>query len=165
MDHLWSPWRYRYVSTAGPSDSDKAGCIFCIKSQENRDPDNLILYRGERAFVLLNLFPYTSGHLMIAPYEHVAALDEADEAAATEMMLLARTAQAQLRSVYRAPGFNIGMNIGSCAGAGIAGHIHVHVLPRWPGDVNFMTTVGETRVIPEDIQETYRKLFAAFHNL
>jgi ATP adenylyltransferase len=164
MDHLWSPWRYRYVSTAGPSDSNEAGCIFCVKSKEVRDEENLILHRGERAFVLLNLFPYTSGHLMVAPYEHVATLEDADEGTATEMMLLARTSQAKLREVYKAPGFNIGMNIGSCAGAGIAGHIHVHVLPRWPGDVNFMTSVGETRVIPEDIQETYRKLLAAFRN-
>jgi ATP adenylyltransferase len=165
MDHLWSPWRYRYVSTAGPSDSGQAGCIFCIKSRENRDEENLILHRGERAFILLNLFPYTSGHLMIAPYEHVASLEEADEGVATELMLLARAAQARLRAVYKAPGFNIGMNIGSCAGAGIAGHIHVHVLPRWPADVNFMTTVGETRVIPEDLQDTYRKLSTAFRNV
>jgi ATP adenylyltransferase len=136
-----------------------------MKSQEVRDEENLILYRGEFAFVLLNLFPYTSGHLMIAPYEHVATLEEADESTATEMMLLARTAQARLRAVYKAPGFNIGMNIGSSAGAGIASHIHTHVLPRWPGDVNFMTTVGETRVIPEDIHETYRKLLAAFRNV
>jgi ATP adenylyltransferase len=161
MDHLWSPWRYRYVSTAGPSD----GCIFCIKPQENRDEENLIVYRGERAFALLNLFPYTSGHLMIAPYDHVPTLEDADEATAGELMLLTRTAQTHLRSVYRAPGFNIGMNIGACAGAGIAGHIHMHVLPRWPGDVNFMTTVGETRVLPEDIQETYRKLSAAFESV
>ncbi|HYP04760.1 MAG TPA: HIT domain-containing protein [Bryobacteraceae bacterium] len=161
MDHLWSPWRYRYVSTAEPS----AACIFCAKSKENRDAENLILHRGSHNFVLLNLYPYTSGHLMVAPYEHVATLEDADEKTVTELMLLTRTAQTRLREVYRAPGFNVGMNIGSCAGAGIAGHIHMHVLPRWPGDVNFMTTVGETRVIPEDIHETYRKLLASFGHL
>ena len=102
---------------------------------------------------------------MIAPYAHVPTLDEAEEDTAAELMLLARASQARLGRVYRAPGFNLGMNIGSCAGAGIAGHIHMHVLPRWPGDVNFMTTIGETRVIPEDIQETYGKLAEAFRDL
>jgi ATP adenylyltransferase len=158
MDRLWSPWRYRYVSAAEPA----ADCIFCAKSQESEDEKNLILYRGKHNFILLNLFPYTSGHLMIAPYAHVATLEDAAEDIVTEMMLLTRLSQAKLREAYRAPGFNAGMNIGSSAGAGIAGHIHMHVLPRWPGDVNFMTTVGETRVLPEDLEETYRKLSAAF---
>ena len=158
MDHLWSPWRYRYVSTAEPSEV----CIFCAKSQDSSDTENLIVYRGSLTFALLNLYPYTNGHLMIAPYAHVATLEDAAEEVATEMMLQTRKAQRILRSVYRAPGFNIGMNIGRCAGAGIAGHIHMHVLPRWPGDVNFMTTVGETRVMAEELGETYRKLSAAF---
>ena len=154
MDHLWSPWRYRYVSTAKPTSE----CIFCEKSKEDQDERNLILHRGTHNFILLNLFPYTSGHLMIAPYAHVPTLEEAETSIVMEMMLLTRLAQKNLRTVYHAPGFNIGMNIGSSAGAGIAGHIHMHVLPRWAGDVNFMTTVGETRVIPEDVAETYRKL-------
>jgi len=160
MDHLWSPWRYRYVSAAEPNHS----CIFCVKSQEQDDSRNLILYRAEFNFILLNLFPYTSGHMMVAPYAHVATLGEADESTLSEMMLLTRKAQQILGQVYRAPGFNLGMNIGSSAGAGIAGHIHMHVLPRWAGDVNFMTTVGETRVIPEDMEETYRKLHSAFQS-
>src|SRR6476646_6970092 len=109
MDHLWSPWRYRYVSTAQPT----AICIFCAKSQEDRDEENLIVYRGKRNFVLLNLFPYTGGHMMIAPYAHVPTLEETDEEDATEMMSIARLAQKKLREVYRSPGFNIGMNIGS----------------------------------------------------
>ena len=158
MDHLWSPWRYKYVSTAEPS----ASCIFCSKSQEAADEQNLIVDRGAHTFVLLNLYPYASGHLMVAPYAHVATLAEADEDVAVEMMLQTRRAQRVLGSVYRAPGFNLGMNIGSCAGAGIAGHIHMHVLPRWTNDVNFMTTIAETRVIPEALDETYRKLSAAF---
>jgi ATP adenylyltransferase len=158
VDYLWSPWRFRYVSKAEPSD----GCIFCNKSKESRDEENLILHRAERNFVLLNLYPYTSGHLMIAPYQHVATLGEAPLETVEEMMRLARAAEGHLKSVYKPQGFNIGMNLGECAGAGIAGHIHLHVLPRWIGDANFMTTIGETRVVPESIEETYRKLRPAF---
>jgi ATP adenylyltransferase len=158
MEHIWSPWRYRYVSTAGPDDA----CIFCAKSAAGCDPDNHIVYRGERNFVILNLFPYTSGHLMVAPYEHVASIEDVSEETSIEMMLLVRRAVRLLRAVYRPRGLNLGMNIGECAGAGIAGHIHMHVLPRWPGDANFMSVVGETRVMPEAIEETYRKLKEVF---
>ena len=154
MDRLWSPWRYQYVARFESSEA----CVFCSTAAELRDDDNLILYRGQRNFVLLNLYPYTSGHLMIAPFEHVATLEAAGVETITEMMHLAQRAEALLRSVYRAPGLNLGMNIGECAGAGVAGHIHMHVLPRWPGDANFMTTVGETRVMPEDLGVTYEKL-------
>lgn len=158
MDRIWSPWRYRYVSTAQPDDA----CIFCAKSAASIDEENHIVHRGERCFVILNLFPYTSGHLMVAPYEHVASIEDADERTAMEMMLLVRRSVAHLRAIYKPRGLNLGMNIGECAGAGIAGHIHMHVLPRWPGDANFMSVVGETRVMPEDISETYRKLKEAF---
>jgi ATP adenylyltransferase len=158
MDRLWSPWRYRYVSTASEGDR----CIFCDKPNAGDDRRNLIVHRAERNFVLLNLFPYTSGHVMVAPYAHVPTLEEADEATVAEMMLLARTLQSYLRSIYRPSGFNVGMNIGSCAGAGVAGHIHMHVLPRWAGDANFMTTIGETRVLPEDLDTTYEKLASCF---
>jgi ATP adenylyltransferase len=158
MDWLWSPWRYRYVSqAAAPS-----GCVFCEKSRAGSDERNLILYRGRHNFILLNLFPYTSGHLMVAPYLHVASLEAAPAETLTELILLARRAETCLRAVYRPQGLNLGMNLGECAGAGIAGHIHLHVLPRWTGDANFMTTVGETRVMPEDLPETYRRLAAAF---
>jgi ATP adenylyltransferase len=158
MDRLWSPWRYRYVSKADPSDA----CIFCTRAAEERDADNYILYRGKRNFVILNLYPYTSGHLMVVPYEHVAKLEEAPEETVTELMLLSREACRHLGALYHPRGVNMGMNIGECAGAGVAGHIHMHVLPRWPGDANFMTVVGETRVMPEEIAETYRKLAGAF---
>jgi ATP adenylyltransferase len=158
MEHIWSPWRYRYVSTAGPEDV----CIFCTKSAAGCDPENHIVYRGERNFVILNLFPYTSGHLMVAPYEHVASIEDVSEETAIEMMLLVRRSVRLLRAVYRPRGLNLGMNIGECAGAGIAGHIHMHALPRWPGDANFMSVVGETRVMPEAIEETYRRLKEAF---
>ncbi len=158
MDRLWSPWRYRYVSRAAPTDA----CIFCAKHSENRDEENLILYRGKLNFVLLNLYPYTTGHMMVAPYAHIAALDDLPEETAAEMMSLTQTAVKHLRAVYRPQGLNLGMNLGECAGAGIAGHVHMHVLPRWAGDANFMTTVGETRVMPEDLSETWAKLSAVF---
>ncbi len=158
MDHLWSPWRYQYVTKAG-----KDGvCIFCEKSAARNDAENFVLYRGDRNFVLLNIFPYTTGHLMIAPYEHVATLEETSEETVSEMALLARLAEKRLRAVYQPQGLNVGMNIGECAGAGVAGHIHMHVLPRWVGDSSFMTTVGETRVLPEAVMVTYEKLARAF---
>jgi len=153
MDYVWSPWRYRYVSQAGPGEE----CIFC-QAAAGPDEEHYILHRGNRNFVILNRFPYTNGHLMIAPFEHVARLEEAAEATLAEMMSLARRAEKHLREIYRAQGLNVGMNLGHCAGAGVAGHIHMHVLPRWMGDANFMTVVGETRVLPEDLAVTYEKL-------
>jgi len=157
MDRLWSPWRYQYVSREAPE-----GCIFCTKAAGQRDEENYIVYRGERNFVILNVFPYTTGHLMIAPYEHVATLEEAAEETLLEMMRLTRLADRSLRATYKPRGINIGMNVGECAGAGVAEHIHMHVLPRWPADANFMTTIGETRVLPEDLTTTYEKLVRAF---
>ncbi len=157
MDRLWSPWRYQYVSQP-----PAGGCLFCTKAAEQRDQENYVVYRAERNFVILNLYPYTSGHLMIAPYEHVAALEDAAEETLLEMMTLTRLASRALRSVYNPRGLNIGMNVGECAGAGVAAHIHMHVLPRWPADASFITTVGETRVIPEALPDTYRRLAEAF---
>jgi ATP adenylyltransferase len=154
MDYLWSPWRFRYISKAESS----AGCIFCTKAAENRDAENFILHRANSNFVMLNLYPYTSGHMMIAPYQHVATLTDAEPETLAEMMFLARRAERNLREIYRPDGFNLGMNIGASAGAGVAGHIHLHVLPRWTGDANFMTTVSETRVLPETLADTYEKL-------
>jgi ATP adenylyltransferase len=154
MDRLWTPWRYRYISKALPSD----GCIFCAKAAEGQDTQNYILHRGKLNFILLNLFPYTNGHLMIAPYQHVATMAETPEATLAEMMQLARRAEANLRTVYRPDGFNVGMNIGVSAGAGVADHIHMHVVPRWTGDANFMSTIGETRVLPEELPAAYEKL-------
>jgi ATP adenylyltransferase len=159
MDRLWSPWRYRYVSRTAACDE---GCVFCNKPSES-DEEGLILFRGRLNFVILNLFPYTTGHLMVVPYEHCSALEELREETAVEMMALARRAVTCLKQVYRPAGLNVGMNLGECAGAGIAEHLHMHVLPRWPGDANFMTTVGETRVMPEDLGETWRRMSAAFH--
>jgi ATP adenylyltransferase len=157
MDRLWSPWRYRYVSTAGPA----GGCIFCEKAASSDDRGNLVVLRAERNFLLLNLYPYTSGHLMIAPYQHVATLAEADPETLDEMMRLTARAERALREVYKPGGLNIGMNLGESAGAGVAGHIHMHVLPRWLGDASFITTVGETRVLPETLETTYDRLKSA----
>jgi len=162
MDRLWSPWRYRYVSSAPVTGE----CLFCEKAasandQENADRENLVILRAEHNFALLNLYPYTSGHLMIAPYAHVATLEEARPDALAEMMSLAARAERAFRTVYNAAGVNLGMNLGKAAGAGVAGHIHMHVLPRWPGDVNFMTTIGETRVLPEDLSAAWEKLSEA----
>ena len=159
MDYLWSPWRYQYVQ-GPPQPSD--GCIFCDRADGKRDSENLIVARGVFNFIILNRFPYTAGHLMIAPYRHVANLEDAGGETLTEMILLAKKAEHCLGEIYRPHGFNIGMNIGASAGAGVAGHIHLHVVPRWHGDANFMTTVGETRVLPEDLEVTYSKLVAAW---
>jgi ATP adenylyltransferase len=160
MDRLWSPWRYAYVSQAQPAN----GCIFCEKAAQNRDAENYILHRGRLNFAILNLYPYTTGHMMVAPYGHWATLAEAEPEALNEMIQLTRAAEQHLQAVYRPSGFNIGMNIGACAGAGVAGHIHMHILPRWTGDSNFMSTVAETRVMPEDLGVTYRKLRERFQN-
>jgi ATP adenylyltransferase len=157
MDRLWSPWRYRYVSTASPSNA----CIFCAKPAANDDAANYIVLRAERNFVLLNLYPYTNGHLMIAPYEHVAKLTEADPRTLQEMMSLAVRCEAALRKIYNPDGINLGMNLGEAAGAGVAGHIHMHMLPRWSGDASFMSTIAETRVLPEELSVTYERLKAA----
>ena len=158
MDYLWTPWRYRYIADA----SKDVGCIFCEALAVNDDARTLIVLRGTKAFVILNLYPYTIGHMMVVPYEHIATLEAASAGTLEEMILLAQRAQRHLREIYRSPGFNIGMNLGESAGAGIAGHIHLHVLPRWPGDTSFITTIAETRVLPEDLPATWRKLREAF---
>jgi ATP adenylyltransferase len=158
MDRLWSPWRYQYVSSTPAANE----CIFCQKAAENKDAENYVVWRGRHNFVLLNLYPYTNGHLMVAPYEHVARLEDAAQETVIELMLITRQAEKHLRAIYRPDGLNLGMNLGRAAGAGIAGHIHMHVLPRWIADANFMTTVAETRILPEDLHLTWEKLTRAF---
>ena len=158
MDSLWSPWRYQYVSQTSSGES----CIFCEKAKEQRDRENFILYRGKLNYVLLNLYPYTTGHLMVAPYSHFAELGGLSAGILGEMMALAQRAESALRDAYHPDGLNIGMNLGKAAGAGVAGHVHLHILPRWFADSNFMTTIGETRVMPEDLTTTYGKLQPRF---
>jgi len=154
MEHVWSPWRYRYIASAEKKDS----CVFCQIINDKDDAKNLVLYRGALAFVILNLFPYTSGHLMIVPYEHIGSLAALNLQATAEMFDLAKRSEIALGQEYHPDGFNIGMNLGKAAGAGVAEHLHVHVVPRWVGDANFVSIVGETRVLPEDLSTTYERL-------
>jgi ATP adenylyltransferase len=164
MDQLWSPWRYNYVSSAPSTSLEPEQCIFCRAAASSDDAGNLVVYRAEHSFILLNRYPYSSGHVMIAPYAHVATLDEAATGTLEEIMRLAQRTEKALRAVYRPGGFNFGFNIGQCAGAGIAGHIHMHGLPRWAGDSSFITTIGETRVIPEDLETTFRRVAEALRS-
>jgi ATP adenylyltransferase len=156
MDYLWTPWRYKYMEqvTAGKEPE----CVFCDALARNDDAATLIAHRGAKTFVILNRFPYTSGHVMIVPYAHVAELGLCDAATLNEMMQSARRVEAALNTNYKPDGMNLGMNLGRAAGAGVAGHLHLHVLPRWVGDTNFMTVTGETRVHPEELRMTYERL-------
>lgn len=161
MERLWSPWRARYIASG--VDSQAEGCVFCrMANDPEQDETNLILHRAEHGFIVLNLFPYITGHLMIVPYLHSGEFDSLPKEITDELMDLAKLAQTALRDVYRPEGFNLGMNLGAAAGAGIVDHVHIHLLPRWSGDTNFMTTVAESRVIPEDLKTTYSKLRAKF---
>jgi ATP adenylyltransferase len=163
LDRLWSPWRYQYVASGGSEDSRISGCVFCnLRDHPEHDETNFVLHRDNYNFVVLNLYPYISGHLLVVPYEHVGDLDAAAKQTTDEMMDLTKRCQTALREAYQPAGFNLGMNLGQAAGAGIVDHIHIHVLPRWTGDTNFMSTVGETRVIPEDLTTTYQKLRGKF---
>jgi len=158
VEVLWSPWRHEYINAAG-SENPTASCIFCTAQQHPSDDErNFVIHRGENNFVILNRYPYISGHLMVAPYQHVARLSAASKPTTDEMMDLVKRCEQALRETYKPEGFNVGMNVGRVAGAGVADHIHMHILPRWGGDTNFMSTVGETRVLPEDLQTTYQKL-------
>jgi len=157
MEKLWAPWRMQYIGAL-----NEAGCIFCEKPRQQKDEENLIVHRGERAFVIMNIFPYNNGHLLIAPYKHVPDLDGLDDDDLLEVMNLTRRSTEALRRAASPHGFNIGINVGQVAGAGIADHIHLHIVPRWSGDTNFMPVVGDTKVIPEALAETYAKLKRGF---
>jgi len=161
LDRLWSPWRAKYIASG--VDAQRDTCAFCdIASHPANDDENFVLFRGAQCFVVLNLFPYITGHLMVIPYDHIGDLASAEKLITDEMMDLAKRAEMALRNVYQPTGLNVGMNLGASAGAGIVDHIHFHVLPRWGGDTNFMTTVAETRVLPEDLKTTYLKLRERF---
>jgi len=159
MDYLWTPWRYQYVTKLAGT----VNCIFCaVAADLEHDPEHLVVHRAARNLVILNRYPYTSGHLMVAPYEHTATLEDLPDDTLVELIRLGRLAEKHLRAIYQPDGLNLGFNIGRSAGAGIAGHVHLHALPRWVGDVSFMTSVGETRVLPEDLGTTWEKLRRAF---
>ena len=156
MDYLWTPWRYQYVSQtiAGPQPE----CIFCDAASRSDDDITLVAHRGTSCFVILNRYPYTSGHVMVVPYAHVAELSLCEAATLAEMMQLARRVEGAFKQLYKPDGINFGLNLGRAAGAGIAGHLHMHGLPRWIGDTNFMTVTGETRVHPEELSVTYERM-------
>lgn len=160
MDILWNPWRYDYIKGGNQSDTaEKNECVFCsLQKSPAADEEKYILHRAGFNFVILNIYPYISGHLMVIPYEHIANLDGADKQTTDEMMDLTKKCQSVIRTVYEPHGFNLGINQGKAAGAGVAEHLHQHILPRWVGDGNFMTTIGETRTIPEDLRTTFNKL-------
>jgi len=155
---LWAPWRMAYIKKA----RKPTKCIFCVKAKERRDARNLLLHRGRHGFVMMNLFPYNSGHLLIAPYRHVKSLEQLPDDAALDLLRLTSLSLKVLRDELKPEGFNVGINLGRVAGAGIEGHVHLHIVPRWNGDTNFMPLFGETRVMPEHLQATYRKLLARF---
>jgi ATP adenylyltransferase len=153
---IWAPWRLPYVK--GASKDVERECIFCGKPASDDDEANLIVHRGKRCFVILNLFPYTSGHLMVAPYEHLATLTELDPDTVLEMMRLTQRAMGVLERKYEPHGYNVGFNQGRVAGAGVEHHIHMHVVPRWGGDTNFMPVLADTRVMPQTLEESYAAL-------
>ena len=158
MQHIYSTWRSEYIGR----DKNNEGCAFCLALKEQDSPENLIFHRGETCFVILNLFPYTSGHLMVVPYTHTNQLSDLPAEMLNEMMQLVQKAVRVMEEVYHPQGFNVGLNLGSAAGAGIAAHMHMHVVPRWQGDANFMSIIGQTRVMPEDLELTYRRLSEAW---
>lgn len=160
MEKLWAPWRMAYIEVKTPS-----GCIFCEKPPEERDPENLILHRGRTAFVILNAFPYNNGHLMIVPFRHTAELESLSGEERDELMALTQWSTRLLTAALRPDGFNVGMNLGRVAGAGIADHLHMHVVPRWNGDTNFMPVISDTRVLPDSLEHSYAKLRAAMQRL
>jgi len=161
MNHLWSPWRMEYIQDL----NNENGCVFCHVSDSPEDLENLVIFRGELAYVILNRYPYTSGHLMVIPFNHMPDLDAFSPETRAEMMELVAICIRVLRENYYAHGFNVGANIGSAAGAGIPKHFHFHIVPRWGGDTNFMSAIGETRVLPEALGETYRRVREAWEKI
>jgi len=154
MDYLWTPWRYQYIASL----KNPSRCVFCLETSGEYDERDFVVFRGRLSFVILNIFPYTTGHLLVAPYSHTADFQKSSPEESAEMLELVKRCQYALQQTYQPDGFNIGMNLGRCAGAGVEHHLHMHVVPRWIGDSNFMTIVGETRVLPETLETTFSKL-------
>lgn len=161
METMWSPWRMKYIMEP----KNQPGCLFCAALQQADSPDNLILLRGKTTFAMLNRYPYNNGHMMVVPFDHQASLNDLPPETQAEMMHLLSQAEQVLQHIYHPNGFNIGANIGSAAGAGVPCHVHFHILPRWSGDTNFMSTVGQTRVLPEELEQTYQRLQSTWRAL
>jgi len=162
MKRLFSPWRMNYIQN---TKSNGESCIFCDAINKHDNEANLVIARGTTSFALLNLFPYTSGHMMVAPFDHKPNLDELTPHSRSEMMEMVSQCIVVLKKVYNPQAFNVGANIGEAAGAGVPGHVHLHIVPRWAGDTNFMSTVGEVRVLPESINQTYSRVRTAWQEL
>jgi ATP adenylyltransferase len=160
MKRIWSPWRVQYIRVQNPT-----GCIFCDKPKEDKDPQNLILYRGKCNFVIMNAFPYNPGHLMVVPYRHIGKLEDMTAEERNDHYETVSRAVGVLRETCKSDNFNVGMNLGRVAGAGIANHIHTHIVPRWNGDNNFMPVIGETRVISESMEDIYKRLKNRFSTM
>ena len=161
MNYLWSPWRMEYIE----NNNKEEGCVFCTAQTMEDGAENLIAYRGAHAYVILNRYPYTSGHLMAIPFVHKPNLEELDPETRAEMMELTSLCTTVLKNVYNPQGFNVGVNIGEVAGAGVVGHVHIHIVPRWKGDTNFMSSVGQTRVLPEALEVTFERIKNEFQKI
>ena len=155
MEHIWAPWRIEFIQNA---DKNTCGCFLCQKPKEQDDRSNYILYRGDSNYVILNAYPYNPGHLLVAPYRHIGRVEDLTGSESAEHFNLTRKCVALLTSEMKPAGFNVGMNLGKIAGAGVDDHIHTHIVPRWQGDTNFMTTLADTKVLPEALAATYDKL-------
>jgi ATP adenylyltransferase len=163
VERLWTPWRRAFVE--GSADSTPTGCFLCdIAAAPDKDKQNFVLARGASVFVLLNLYPYNSGHLMVAPYEHTGDLAKLERSTADDLMAMTQRSVGVLGQAYTPEGFNVGLNLGRAAGAGVPDHLHVHVLPRWTGDTNFMPIVAQTKVLPESLDQTYDRLAPHFRS-
>jgi ATP adenylyltransferase len=160
MDYLWTPWRYAFITSAGQA----SGCIFCDLPKLGDDRKARIVFRGKNCYIVLNAYPYTNGHVMVVPFTHLDELQKLPSDTAHEMIDLSQKMEHVLRQLYKPDGLNVGMNIGKAAGAGIAGHVHMHALPRWVADSNFVATVGETRVLPETLETTYERIRGALES-
>lgn len=156
MERLYTPWRYHFVTTADQA----TGCFLCDKPREQADAANLIVLRGERVYAILNLYPYNSGHVLVAPYAHGGDLAMLDTETAAEVIAMGQRIVAAVQAEYRPDGFNVGMNLGRAAGAGVPDHLHLHIVPRWSGDTSFLPVLGETKVLPETLDQTARRLGA-----
>ncbi len=162
MENLWAPWRMAYIA---PKTPQPQGCIFCIQPADDHDAERYILHRGDHCFMMLNLYPYNNGHLMIAPYQHVGSIEKLDAATLTDLMEQAQLALRALSLTMKPEGFNMGINEGKVAGAGFADHVHLHVVPRWNGDTNFMPVLADIKVIPEHLDSVYKQLKAVLATL